>query len=1452
MSKGMSSGLFEEKFKLWNKKLLDLSKRNRLLNYKQRKTGTFKIDGNVECLFDTLVNGDGFFYDVTPNLSLDEEQNQFIKDRTRKLEYIRKQVKSAEDEMGFNIGYAAFGLLQWAEDDSFGKQLESPLILVPIRIQRENLSSPIVVSLKEDEEISINPVIIKKVLDDFGVSIDENFTFSSISEVFLYVEAIIKKLGWTISETVIIDTFNFQNLVIQKDLEANKENIHANPFIKALAEEIDAEVEKLFDEYNKEIDLKNEDSRERLQILDADSSQQEAISRARRGDSFVLQGPPGTGKSQTISNIIAEQLGMGRKVLFVSEKQAALEVVYHKLQQKGLSEFILTLHNTKQKKGDIRNQLQSSLQLSEQLYRFKDENLSIYNNLNNEANQLNEYDGIVHDENNSVKKSFYFLHGKLANVLEEQDLLFDVDNSTLKLTYDSMTQLFQKVDELGKSYISDTFRHKENGWKEFRGDPTYTKITSISELFTKISKTIVGNEELEKDIQTILSNKFSDEDIQVSIEQFRDLILKKDGYFPSKWISLNLPEVISELEKVLSKHKKKKGLKKSISDNEHRVKDIFEDEFLNTENVDQLVKVLKYEYKSMFKRLFSSEYKDIFTRNKRLTKELKLSYEQLISNVEKLSVIKNEKSEVDILNAEILLLERNLAKKLGTSDEIDSDLLVQWLKWNNWLLEIKRVIFRDGWYVPLEKVEMIIDGSISIDWISLMELVKERLENKKNLLKLKDVFSDDFPNIKKDQKSILAFIDNLDFNLREEFFTHKRIKQELLGSYGLNDFVSKLEKTAIPSSKVLPIFLKRYILLVLENSPNYSKISTLSTKELSTRIAKFKREDKNTFSLARDRIFKELVDRLPSVNENVKVTGGEISILKKEIAKKSRLMPTRKLIQNLPTLLPRLKPCIMMSPITVSTYFASNKEWEFDLVIFDEASQVKPEYAVAAISRGKQIIVAGDSKQMPPTSFFDSSSENDELSEDEVDVQDLESILDELSVKIPETYLNWHYRSKDESLITFSNHKFYNNRLYTFPTDNSDVHSNVKFTYVQNGLWESKSGNSIEAAEVAKAVMDIASNCPNKSLGVVAFGMSQARIIEEKILQLREEHPELESFFDENSPEPFFVKNLENVQGDERDVIILSIGYGKGPNGKIRMNFGPLTQTGGERRLNVAVSRARETMNVISSMKGTDISVEGTTNENRLMFRDFLEFAEKGVGALIGYDLFDEESITEFDSDFEENVYDYLKNKGYNVHTQVGSSGYRIDMAVVHPKIPGRYVLAVECDGAAYHSSRTARDRDRLRQEILESKGWNFYRVWSTTWIHDNTNEKNNLINAIEQAIENYSDLDEPELASNSVEEEVSNLIMVSAFEEESALPFFYGDVYDFKANITGLSDIIMIVAKKYVGYKTIDLMRHINKEVFDKTRLTQGYKCVYMQAFDYLVKEGKVDVSGDLIQSVD
>ena len=469
----------------------------------------------------------------------------------------------------------------------------------------------------------------------------------------------------------------------------------------------------------------------------------------------------------------------------------------------------------------------------------------------------------------------------------------------------------------------------------------------------------------------------------------------------------------------------------------------------------------------------------------------------------------------------------------------------------------------------------------------------------------------------------------------------------------------------------------------------------------------------------------------------------EVGILKRELSKQRKIMPLRRLFKMIPNLLTTLKPCLMMSPLSVSLYLQA-EGYKFDLIIFDEASQICTEDAIGAIIRGKQIIIAGDRFQLPPTTFFNKTySDNVFDAEDEEGLEDFDafdSILDEATNAIPERTLKWHYRSRHENLIAFSNAKIYKHELTTFPSNiDNQPDCGVEYIYVENGIYDrgSRKNNVIEAKRVAELVFEHFDKYPNRSLGVVTFSESQQQAVETAIRQKRIADKSYEQFFAEDKDDEFFIKNLENVQGDERDTIIFSIGYGKDSNGLMYMNFGPLSKNGGYRRLNVAITRAKHNVKLVGSILPSDINVEKTNSEGVKMLKQYIEFAINGPYYLQSELVLDNKNET--DSPFEEAVYEFLTKNGYSVNTQIGCSGYRIDMAVQHPTKSGIFVLGIECDGTSYHKARTARERDRLRPSILEEMGWNIYRVWSTDWIKDTKTEGEKLLRAIEDAINNYN-----------------------------------------------------------------------------------------------------------------
>ena len=469
----------------------------------------------------------------------------------------------------------------------------------------------------------------------------------------------------------------------------------------------------------------------------------------------------------------------------------------------------------------------------------------------------------------------------------------------------------------------------------------------------------------------------------------------------------------------------------------------------------------------------------------------------------------------------------------------------------------------------------------------------------------------------------------------------------------------------------------------------------------------------------------------------------ETATLQAEAKKPKGRRKLRQVFADISSVLLALKPCVMMSPLSVSTFFDGGcEDLRFDLVVIDEASQVKPADAIAAIYRGRQLIVAGDDKQLPPTNFFQRLNQEEDEEDETEDaasppvVAGVESVLDAcVAAGIHRNRLLWHYRSRHESLIAFSNHHYYGNDLVTFPSTLSK--GGVELHYVKDGRWIDQS-NPPEAKRVVELVEEALLADPTSSIGIVTFNQSQQFLVEDELEKLRRKLEgegvcqEVLDALGGTGREPVFVKNLENVQGDERDCIILSVAYANDKDGKFAMRFGPLNNEGGHRRLNVAITRARKRMLVVTSVRSDEFRVSSASPRGVQNLHAFIRFAEEGpssFGATAG------QQQGGYDSPFEESVAKALAEKGLNVVPQVGCSRFRIDLGVTHPKDPTRYVLGVECDGATYHRSAVARDRDRLRQEVLEGLGWTIVRVWSTDWVRNPSHQIDRIMKAYQSQL---------------------------------------------------------------------------------------------------------------------
>ena len=1393
----------------WKKSLLDMTKRNRLLWYKPYRVGSLKLeekyfDGYVKNVlsevdelafngktWEFITETDSVDYEILDENDEDEDSEELdiIKERTKALSNIYKKIRQESEEKGLNIGYIAVGFLEWYEREDAQTKIKTPLILVPIKIEQDGRRAPFKISLNTDEQISLNPIIKKKFETDFDIELDDlPSDFGNNSSLSTYLldlgRQIADEANWTIKDDVVIDTFSFQNLAIWNDLDKNKDLVANNPFSRILAG--GSLVDEGFAYEPGEPDLEKTKSVNNLNVYEVDSSQQEAIYRAKKGESFVIQGPPGTGKSQTITNIIAEMLYQGKKVLFVSEKQAALDVVYRKLEKKGLSDFCLILHNSKAKKQNVRDQIARSLELSSNRTTVTNNALKVYDDLDEKRKSLNLYDEKLHESFDDGTTP-YMLIGEISKLRSAKDIVFSMPKGfNWNADYNTeVADLFDAISEYGESFLDNTSHFANNYWSYYSGELGNTTRREVQEKIGNINESVLSDKIEALDLKNISSTSKNLFNLLDSIPFSQSEHEELDNSVAD---ILTLQSQVKDINQTIRR------FEEANSEMKAGLLECFSPDFMNLETPDVYYKQLVNKYNSFFSRL-SIEYNELISRISAYSLG-KMKHDDYVNSVHALAAYRENEDAIDGFKKDISSLNQKIKKAF--------------------------------------------------------DKLKALAESKK--------------------AEILSLLENLDFDSLPDYQHYVDTRSKLLEQYKLDDFVAKIEDRNViyESNEISDIFKKRFLTLSLEMTDFDKKYSNYNHTAHDSDVNMFREYDKKILEISAARIRCELLSKMPNFSLFTNPAhGGEIQLLQKELKKKTRLMPTRTLIKNLPIVLPALKPCMMMSPLTVSSYFGMNPNWKFDVVIFDEASQVKPEYAITSIVRGKQVIVAGDSKQMPPTNFFDAmDDDSDEYDEENPQIDNLESILDEMSTAFPDVYLNWHYRSKDESLITFSNNKFYNSRLATFPAPSVGGNLGVSFVYCENGIWESKSGNQPEAEKVAKIVLDHIKNYPKLTLRIVTFGKSQEYAISEAIDKLRDMHPECEPFFNENNAEPFFVKNLERVQGDERDRIIISCGYGKDKTGSFAMRFGPLAMAGGERRLNVAISRARRSMTVVSSFRANEI--RGTeSNPQRKLIRDFIDYAEHGMSALLGDNQEGESYSPIFDSGFEEDVYGVLADRGYKLRTQVGSSGYKIDIAVLHPEIEGRYVLAIECDGSAYHSSRTARDRDILRQKILESQGWKFYRIWSTDWYHDNANAQKRLLNAVQKAIENYG-IDEFENEADDCEEDDEDPIVAAPIDADEVLDKIYSSWstklqrehglgsfgYNGWSNNDGWDSLYVMENYDYIkkiiaevlpyknGFSPEDVFREINTRVFEKSRYTSQADRIYRNHFKRgFIDTGKVEI---------
>jgi len=1422
---------------LWRRKLLDLSKRNKALNFKPTKVTTVVIvDEQPGIVFKYLFT-DGIQMKFIPILPSKNEitsegklqqkdlfgQDAFddveeftnsifqpykvkeLEDRhtdnllqcnctpeglDTSLRRIDEILQSNLEEQGVHTLFLALGMLYYTESDSSQEVIKAPIVLLPVNIERKSARTGFVINAADDDPM-VNPTLTEYLKQCFNISLPAlpDFTDETNFDLQGYLsdfqKQIKSKTSWSLKNDIFLAHFTFQKFVMFKDIEKNSDSFKSHRLVKQLVTKQSTTYWGLPDEV-REMDLDQEfPPEETFTVLDADSSQIRAIAAIAKGYDVVIEGPPGTGKSQTIVNIIAQALGQGKSVLFVSEKLAALQVVHRRLKESGLSEFCLELHSTKGNRKEVIDELRRALDSS---LLPPPNAIKVSTKLKEVRVQLTQYVNEIHRKIEPLGLSVFEVYGKFGEVYDKCEFAFEGDVAhLLKDQVDNAALLLKNIVNCAQP-LGQVTAHPWYGAKK-----TYYSQTDLNKIKSSSRAVVIKMNSFLEETRAFFPEIGLEEPILPQSFLAQSMLLETLLYSPHLPVSVlkeqTWIEIPGNLTHIINEGKKYQTLRSSLLEK-------FNNSVFDQEHDANIIYVEKL--KTGFSKyiiLLFKRYREIKRHwSTYLISKENHSISEYLKDLKLVDECRSLQFYLDKIPADSVA-SFGVYWKGSSSDWQQLSNVIKWIETFN--SRIKDVKFNGRLF------ETAASNLLSPDLV-------RRLNEKFNtaILSLSDLCNDvGWPSSYFDQSPFIKTIerisnleDNIDKGVQWAAFKNSCTKAS--NSIG-EQFIKLVYNDQVSLIDIPSIFLRSVYQAWLDKA--------ITDKDVLKEFNSLSHDEKVNF-------FRQIDEKVTIENRTNLITRMRYSAqerlgspqaqegmphLRREFARQRRFSPLRKTITQSEQTIRAIKPCFLMSPLSVAQYLQGDHP-TFDLVVFDEASQLPTEDAIGAICRGTQLIVVGDPKQLPPTNFFtlQSSIINSELDEQGNNViEDTESVLEEfLSTGTPTTRLKWHYRSTNESLITFSNQTFYDSDLYTFPSCFTiNGQSGLHFTYIPEGVYEGKGLNKAEAKAVVDAIVDHAKTNHKLSLGVGTFNMRQQLAILDEIEIRRRQDPSLEPFFDRGKIEPFFVKNLENIQGDERDVIFISVTFAKDIEGRLRYNFGPINNENGWRRLNVLITRARKKMIVFSSIKGDDISPAVTSSKGPQLIRDFLLFAEHGKIQSTSIN-----KLLDTESPFEKDVMLEIMNHGFLADPQVGSSGYRIDLGIRHATLPGLYICGVECDGVSYHSSETARDRDRLRQAVLESRGWHIIRIWSTDWFKDREGQIKRIINFLENTRLNYlEDKVNDELKMNldvvlpidpvqeDLQEEVEKF-HTPTYKRPLALPYKLFIFSDFENEITITNDIFI------------------------------------------------------------
>jgi very-short-patch-repair endonuclease len=1241
---------------VWIRRLIDHSRANSLLFYRDLKVGTLELTEAKEAV-GRLVAGEKLTVEALVPPGRYGQGAQIIegvardahKVKTALIALQRKALSNLE-EKGIETLCLAMGMATWRASDG-GRPYNAPVLLLPARIESRGRAGDDL-RLAVAGEPQVNPVLLYVLEELYSVRIEASEVLSGCSEdesghwridekgVFARIERATTAVpDFKVTRRVVLANFQFAKMAMVEDLKKNSDAIASSAIVAAVAGHGPSRqklAQAVTDVEPPQLDERR--ASDDYLVLDADSTQHRAIVLVGKGQNGVVQGPPGTGKSQTIANLIAQSVAEGRRVLFVAEKRAALDAVIRRLTHPdvGLGHLVLDLHGASVSRKEVMARLADALQRIRKALPA-DGVEAVHRQFESRRKRLNEHARRVNEIRQPTGLSINQMVGRMLRLPAAATTDLRFRNATLE----ALTA--ERADEV-RQWI-----------QESAANPT---------LFLGTDPSPWNNADI-KDGQRAqealdLARKAANE-LWPKFERLLEQVVNQLGVQP--------PSTLTEAASFLA-----------VLRDARSIHEQYDTEIFSSQPGD-LARALDPTTRGPMGAIWA------FLSNPRYRGARK-----------RLLALRASPASPGMLRQEALQAE---------------DVLRRWQALS-----------------PASSAP--IHAQVATEFCSAFEAVHEVTRELEAI-----TGSDRFDSVElaaaASRLQMLAGDGRIPLLLPQIYDLRSRFKEAQLGG-----FVDDLREHGVAADHWVGRFDHIWLNSALEHAfASDPALATFNGREHEQVIEEFKRLDRERVRLAAQRVRRLHAERaIEAMNRHFY----QADLVRREAAKRSRHIPLRKLLADAPEVLTRIAPCWVASPLSVSQLLDGGGR-HFDIVVFDEASQILQEEAIPALYRAEQVVVAGDRHQLPPTTFFATAVEGEDEIPDADDearsagataaVGGFESLLATLEAFLPNWFLEWHYRSEDERLITFSNTRVYDGRLVTFPSAHD--REAVRHILVQHepALGGQEESASREVEEVVRQVIQHAQERPRESLGVITMGIKHANRVQAALDRALIDRPDLSDFFSIEREERFFVKNLETVQGDERDAIILSIGYGKAANGDLPHRFGPLTQDVGYRRLNVAITRAKRRMCVISSFSHDEIDLNRSGSRGVQLLKAYLEYAACGGARLPEDERAGEVGLNAFEAD----VRDALEAKGVKTRPQFGASRYRIDLVAMHPRRPGRPVLAIECDGASYHSSATARDRDRLRQAHLERLGWRFHRIWSTDWFYHREQELDRAMSAYEDAV---------------------------------------------------------------------------------------------------------------------